>query len=252
MLNDRTSGKRAGTPEISIYQPEALRTSSAVCHIAKNICGNPNCNRLKRKSLVTSVTVGKQPPFSWRSAYQKLGSSIRKYHARTSSWQAPSIRAGLAQHCLFAPLWLRTTSLYTNAAQGPEQVSPKELSDEVGGQPTITRNTSRTKRAIAMSLKSVAWGRSGQNWLAAQKRKADSQQDRLQEFHCSRPMRNLVDEIGKSDHGQRKRRKNLVTSCWKQSRKRVRAQQDGDGGKRDDPENDRNQSFASDKTRVHS
>jgi len=44
----------------------------------------------------------------------------------------------------------------------PEQVSPKALSGDDFGQPIITRNTSRTKRAIAMSLKSVACGRAGQ------------------------------------------------------------------------------------------
>src|ERR1700690_1421495 len=65
--------------------------SSNACHIAKKFCGNPTCNLLKRKSFVTSATSEKPPPFSWRIAYQKLGCSRRKYHARTYSWQAPSI-----------------------------------------------------------------------------------------------------------------------------------------------------------------
>src|ERR1035441_3536763 len=65
--------------------------SSAACHIAKNLCGNPNCNRLKRKPFVTSALSGKPPPFSWRGAYQKLGCSRRKYHAETAAWQVRSI-----------------------------------------------------------------------------------------------------------------------------------------------------------------
>lgn len=40
------------------------------------------------------------------------------------------------------------------------------------GQPAITKNTSKTKSPMAMSLKSDAWGRVDQSWFAAQKRKA--------------------------------------------------------------------------------
>src|ERR1039458_5145940 len=65
--------------------------SSDACHIAKNLCGNPNCNRLKRKSFVTSASTGKPPPASWHSVYQKLGCSRRKYHAETAAWQVRSI-----------------------------------------------------------------------------------------------------------------------------------------------------------------
>lgn len=59
-----------------------------------------------------------------------------------------------------------------HSAHDSAQDSPNELSGDDRGQPTITRKTSSTKSAMAMSLKRVAWGRAGQNWLAAQKRKA--------------------------------------------------------------------------------
>ena len=42
-------------------------------------------------------------------------------------------------------------------------VSAKDSSGDDAGQPTITKNTSRTKSAIATSLKSVACGKLGQS-----------------------------------------------------------------------------------------
>jgi hypothetical protein len=58
--------------------------------IAKNLCGKLPCNRLKRKSLVTSGFSTYIPLFPWRKAYQKLGSIVRKYHAGDNFWQAGS------------------------------------------------------------------------------------------------------------------------------------------------------------------
>ncbi len=51
------------------------------------------------------------------------------------------------------------SSLHDSAQHLPHdagQASAKELSEDVGGQPRITRNTSKTNRAIAISLNSVA------------------------------------------------------------------------------------------------
>ena len=52
------------------------------------------------------------------------------------------------------------------------QQSPRKLSLDPAGQPAIAKNTSRTKSPMAMSLNRDAWGRVGQSWFAAQKRKA--------------------------------------------------------------------------------
>src|SRR5580658_9401834 len=77
--------------------------------------------------------------------YQKLGCSLRKFHDERSQHLQPQI---------------------------PLQHSPRTLPSGPAGHPTITRNTSRTKRPMAMSLNRDAWGRFGQSWFAAQKRKA--------------------------------------------------------------------------------
>jgi hypothetical protein len=81
--------------------------------------------------------------------------------------------------------------------------------------------------------------------------KGNSQHDRLHKFHCGWPMRNLVDQVRKSDHSQRKSGKDLMTSRWKAPRSDIPGQQSRDARKRDGPESGSKESLASDKTRVH-
>jgi hypothetical protein len=51
----------------------------------KKMYANREGNPLKRKLLVTSGILQKPSPFSWRSLYQKLGFSQKKYHFGTES-----------------------------------------------------------------------------------------------------------------------------------------------------------------------
>src|ERR1017187_9804621 len=92
--------KKCSTIELQGAGGDARNLNIAACSVfatyparknRKKVCGKVICNRLKRKSFVTSAAAGKPPPFSWRLAYQKLGCSRRKYHAETTAWQAPSI-----------------------------------------------------------------------------------------------------------------------------------------------------------------
>ncbi len=149
--------------------------------IAKIICGKLLCNRLKRKSLVTSGFSTNTPLSPWRKAYQKLGSSEKKYHARVVSWQVrPALQIQNFDHISRCVASVTAETSITRPNWAPQhgcrpqsaarvlehwlgQDSAKDVSRDVRGQPTITRNTSRTKSAIAMSLKSVARGESGQS-----------------------------------------------------------------------------------------
>ena len=63
----------------------------------------------------------------------------------------------------------------SGAFASPDLPFQNSTRQDIGsGRPVIARNTSNTKSAMAMSLKSVAWGKAGQNWLAAQNRKAQA------------------------------------------------------------------------------
>ena len=86
------------------------------------------------------MIAGNNSPFLWRLAYQRLGFCLQKYHAesifRQSIFQTRSPKSD--RNRSFPPV--------------SAQISPNELSCGFGGQPIITRNTSNTKSAIAMSL----------------------------------------------------------------------------------------------------
>ncbi len=195
-LNDRTtgSGRNARRFNIAACDGFAIRREQK---IAKIICGKPLCNHLKRKTLVTSAFETYAPLFPWQKTYQKLGSSEKKYHARTFFWKRAqrtwSGRSISLHICRFPRRRVLNQPAEARPAQqrsslhAPAQISPhrarwdsaKEFSRDMRGEPTITRKTSTTKRAIAISLNNIARGESGQNWFAAQKRKATANKTAL-------------------------------------------------------------------------
>jgi hypothetical protein len=69
------------------------------------------------------------------------------------------------------PQWAQPQPPSHRHAERP-RLSANELAFDAGGRPAMTRKTSRTKSPIAISLNNDAWGRLGQNWFAAQNRKA--------------------------------------------------------------------------------
>ncbi len=92
----------------------------------------------------------------------------------------------------------------------------------------MTRKTSRTKSPMAMSLKSIACGRSGHNWLAAQKRKAMASRTAFDGLHARWPVCALVEQIGESNHRQRECAKNIVGSGRKPLRDGIPHEQHSD------------------------
>jgi hypothetical protein len=114
----------------------------------------------------------------------EVGMFKRKISCRIHA--APASRALLGIRCAMCGLRYRLALSGTPSAARdetsqhaqlhrcvlPPQQSSRTLPPDPAGQPAITKNTSRTKSPMAMSLKSDAWGRPGQNWFAAQKRKA--------------------------------------------------------------------------------
>ena len=94
---------------------------------------------------------------------------------------------------------------------------------------------------MAMSLNSDAWGRLGQNWFAAQKRKAAASRMVLTSSATGRRCSQLKNHVGEGDHRQGKRGENLVTPRGKQPRSSILNKEQHHAGQRDDAENQRNQ-----------
>src|ERR1022692_4447428 len=125
---------------------------------------------------------GKEPPSLWKHAYQRLGyehkNNMRNRPSATPGRPAVALsEGGLPSQITIdlpqvsppdPPAALRIHPSLPDSSK----VSANEPSGDVAGHPTITRNTSSTNRAMATSLKSVAWGRPGQSWFAAQNRNA--------------------------------------------------------------------------------
>jgi hypothetical protein len=142
--------------------------STAVCHIAKISCGNLALQPLEKKiawdkrywSELTPTLITFRVPEVGKFKEISRGQSAIQFSSSAHCGHGP------VKACPTACLVQLSSSLYgppQHAAQHPEQASPKELSGEVRGQPMITRKTSRTNKAIAMSLNNVACGRFGQN-----------------------------------------------------------------------------------------
>ena len=157
----REAGGVARNFNIAAGGPSA---STAVCHIAKISCGNLALQPLEKKiawdkryrSEVPATLITFRVPEVGKFKEISCGQSAIQFSSPARCWPSP-VRACFVQ---------LSSSLYgppQHAAQHPEQASPKELSGEVRGQPMITRKTSRTNKAIAMSLNNVACGRFGQN-----------------------------------------------------------------------------------------
>jgi hypothetical protein len=162
--------------------------------------------RSRRKMTVNKPSVTVSPGRAHRRGNRKISDNkisrqAYSWHLRRNILRAPRIAPASGARCI----WRAARFMYPESAArqniktrggnhhgacngwrryapGPAQncsrprdsrpVSAKERSASDGGQPSIARNTSKTNSPIAMSLKSVAEGRFGQNWLAAQKRNA--------------------------------------------------------------------------------
>jgi hypothetical protein len=86
----RNVRKGAGKPEVSIYQPKAPAYQDPRATSRKNFVGIQLCNRLKRKSLVTSAIAAYTPPFLRLRMRPRSVSSPTNYHAGAYAWQTQS------------------------------------------------------------------------------------------------------------------------------------------------------------------
>ena len=143
------------------------------------------CNRLKRKLLVTRVIAGKTSSCSLAPWQPEVGDFLIKNITPEPRLASPRsiLRRTRRRHSLYAckPEALRRSRLGNSdsatALIQPEGVCRRAVRS-VGGQPTITRKISRTNSAIAMSLKSVAWGRFRPKLIGGPKKKRGGQHER--------------------------------------------------------------------------
>jgi hypothetical protein len=181
MLNDRTSGNGRDRPKFQYSSRRPFRIKRGVPHREKSLWES------KLQSIETTIGCDKRvgdrhialPPGAMRTrSRDRQGKNITpeqsfgKLAQRASSGNSIDLmicgfsrqresdhaaETGPAQHRC------SPRGVEQHSAHRAGRDSAKEASLAVRGQPKMTRNTSRTKRAIAMSLKSVACGDSGQN-----------------------------------------------------------------------------------------
>ena len=102
-----------------------------------------------------------------------------------------------------------------------------------------------------MSLKTIAWCGLVQNWLADQKRKATASRIAFSHSAGEGPCTALVDEVGNSDHGERKGAEKLVGTGREKRRGNIPHQQRSDDGERDDSQKDWNCAAGAGEADVH-
>jgi hypothetical protein len=181
LLNDRTSGSGRDRPKFQYSSLRRIRNTLRTQN-RQNYLWETALQPLEKKIACDKRICGVHTTFPLAKCVPEVGIVKEKISCQSRSL-ASSLNAlnPEIQSDLMISRFCRQRGPGHRAETGPAQHpsspqcaaqhsmdrsgrnSAKELSRDVRGQPTITRNMSRTKSAIAMSLKSVARGESGQN-----------------------------------------------------------------------------------------
>ena len=153
--------------------------SSAACHIAKIFCGNPTLQSLVKKFACDKPDCGVTTTFPLAAHEPVAGIFNEKISHRSRCLESSPGPGRLTVRSTWlccrrpesdqpADGWpaQHRSSVHDpprHLAHGSCRASAKEPSGDDRRRPVITRNRSKTNRTIAISLQSVAWGKSGHN-----------------------------------------------------------------------------------------